>query len=370
MKFIETALRNCSLVRVSLAVITTLCVSGCAHRQNYHTSRVAPSECFGKQAVTLEKAKESVPSVAERIETQAHTTYDRAFFLRQAATDGTLVKSHESVPLKGVESATLLINMKRGDLLITGGGTQNLLDAEFEYTSVEPIPILSYQTRGTERIIEALGMGRDNSWKFNLSERIPIALRIESAGGAREMNFEDVPVTDFKLQSLSGSSILNFPGDHPYLNSLNIHQRQGSLGFAASGGYEHLQTVGLMTCCGDFSAKFTGMYPRLSKMELGSLNGDVDVDLTGCFQKICRIRITATCGNLKLKLPAGLGVSVKIHHSCASICAVGMHRVWSSDAWVNPAYGKTDVFLDIEVDSTCGQIDLILDACCCPPWVW
>jgi hypothetical protein len=360
--------RLCSCLSL-VYLLGLLSTSSCAYRRGTIPD-ITAADCYGESSVSLEPTFLPSSSAAARIEDQAGGAYDRSYYLRQAYADGTIVKSCDSVPLKGAEIASVLINMKRGELIVTGGPTPNLLDAEFEYTAVEPIPLLSYHTNGTERVVEVLGMGKDNSWRLNLSERVPVALKVESGGGTREFNFEDVPLTGFKLHAIGGSTTINLPGDHPYLNTLEIDQSQGSVGLIANGSFGNLQKANLAVCRGEFAASFTGSYDRLAYLELGSLSGDVDVDLTGCFGKICHIRVTATCGNCRLKLPAGLGVSVKIHHSCASICAVGMHKTWCSDAWVNPAYGKTENCLDIEVDSTCGKIDLLLDSCCCPPWIW
>lgn len=358
------------LLRIAFGFVTlSVLLSGCAHRRAAYPPAPKPDQCHGRGSVALEPEEDSRPVVA-RVENESRDAYDRDYYLTQAKADMTLVTTRDSVPLKGVQSASILINMKRGSLTVRGGGTPNLLDAEFQYTTVEPIPIVGYQTQGTHRTVDILGMGKDNAWTLNLSDRIPVALHLESAGGTREFNLEDIPVTELHLKSLGGSSVLNLPGDHSYLSSFHVHQSQGSISLSAPGSYENWLRGELMTCRGDFSASFTGFYSKLSHLKLGSRHGDVDLDLTGCWQKICRIKVTATCGNLRIKLPAGLGCSVRIHHSCASICAMGMHKTWSSDAWVNPAYGKTEVFLDIEVAATCGKIDLILDACCCPPWVW
>jgi hypothetical protein len=353
-----------------LLLTSTFLLTGCFFKRGNKRGVISRPSSPWQQATTYEPPPEPPAAVAVRVEDQAKDAYDRSFYLRQAEMEGSLVTTRDSVPLKGASSAALLLNMKRGSLSVAGGLTDQLLEAEFEYSIHQPIPIVAYQTKGTSRVIDMLGMGKDNDWKLTVSERIPVAIKAEVGGGVREFNLEDVPITEFSLQAMGGPSVVNFPGDQPYLTSFNITQRQGSISLMADGAFDSLIRASAVTCCGDFAASFAGLYSRLTRLDMGSRRGDVDLDLTGCWLRTCSIRVVATCGNLRLKLPAGLGCSVKVHHSCASICAVGMHRTWSSEAWVNPAYGKTQVFLDIIVESTCGNVDLILDSCCCPPWVW
>ncbi len=352
----------------TLFIMAALLTVGC-QRGRYRASQMAALQSGTTQVALAEREEPRTRAVAREVERDAYGAYDRGYYLGQACALDSLVQTEDYIPSDTAESGLLLANIKRGMLSIAGGSS-DLVSADFEYNQREPAPHFHYRNVGHQRIVELLGMGRDGSYELKLSDRIPMEVKIESAGGLSDLNFENVPLTDLKVNAMAGATLVRIPGYHPYLNSIDISHRRGSVSLVLDGEYPELTSLNATSAKGDVAIALSGVYPRLNQLEVGSLGGDMEVDLTGRWDRITQIRIVATCGDLRLRVPGGLGVSVKVHHSCASICAVGLHKTWSSNAYINPAYGKTDTYLDIVVEATCHNVDIVLDGCVCPWWVW
>lgn len=307
-------------------------------------------------------------SVAQKINYEA-TAYNGEAILEQARDEGDLVEMMESVPFGTTSDAAVLVNMNRGRLVMCSG-SEELVTGRFLYNQLQAPPSLGYESSGGLRTASFLGLGCDNDWRISLSENAPVMVKVESEGGFREFNFDRVPLTQFHLRAMDGATVVAFPGDQRYLDQLDIRQRYGSVSLVASGHFESLPEATIRTARGEIAAKFTGYYDRLEQIDIGTLDGDVALDLTGAWARSCRIRVTGTCGDISLTIPGGLGTSVRVNHRCANISADGMWKTWASKAFINPAYGKTKVYLDILVEASCNNVNIILDPYCCPESTW
>lgn len=96
---------------------------------------------------------------------------------------------------------------------------------------------------------------------------------------------------------------------------------------------------------------------KLEKVEIDMGVGEVNVDLRGPRASSLRLKIDGGVGSAKLALPSEIGVRVKVDGGLGSVNPHGLTKQ-SGGVYVNDAYGKSPVSLEIEVDAGIGSLDL------------
>jgi predicted membrane protein len=96
---------------------------------------------------------------------------------------------------------------------------------------------------------------------------------------------------------------------------------------------------------------------------LNSLNinmgvGELKIDLSGEQKNSVDVSIDGGVGSATIYLPLDVGSRVRVDGGIGSVNAKGMIK--KKDVYVNDAYGKTKVTIDVDVDAGVGSIDLIL----------
>ena len=264
----------------------------------------------------------------------------------------------KSVPVGDIENGRLMVRTMRGAFYLEGG-TDELLEADISYFKGDKAPDIFSVTGGSTRRVEMVGLTRDNLWKLKVNNHIPISVLIEAEEGYRELHFNDLLLTDLNLEATGGATLFSATGQQNFLSDVNISQARGSVGLEMGGDYDILESIHLDTGAGDLATALTGFFPRLKMLQLITTAGDVEADFNGAFKRMANVRITATDGDVTLFIPRGLGASVKLRGECAKIYAPCMTRVWSSGAFINDAYEKTEAFLDIEVHMTGGLLHVV-----------
>src|SRR5205807_1652714 len=87
--------------------------------------------------------------------------------------------------------------------------------------------------------------------------------------------------------------------------------------------------------------------------------GKVTVDLRGDWKKDLEATIEGGVGQATIRLPESVGVRVQATSGIGTIRASGLER--RGDYYVNSAYGKSPVTLNLNINKGIGMIDLIAD---------
>jgi hypothetical protein len=220
-----------------------------------------------------------------------------AVFLSSCGTQAIGEMEHESqsIDLENAQSVRAELRMGAGELNVTGGADA-LMEADFAYNVADWEPEVDYEVSGdTGELIVEQGSGED----------IPLG------GEARnewDLRFnDDVPI-DLSVQMGAGESDLD-------LDSLT-----------------------------------------LSGLDLQMGAGETTVDLTGSYERDIAATIEGGVGEATVQLPSEIGVRVNAEGGLGQINAEGLQR--EGDAYVNDAYGDSDVTLDVDVRGGVGQINL------------
>jgi len=84
--------------------------------------------------------------------------------------------------------------------------------------------------------------------------------------------------------------------------------------------------------------------------------GEMTLDLRGPWTKDCKVTIDGGVGSGRIYLPTDIGVRVHVDGGLGSIHADGL--VKSEGYYVNDAYGRAPVTLDVRIDAGIGSIEL------------
>jgi hypothetical protein len=208
---------------------------------------------------------------------------------------GKLQRESKSVDPKDAQSVRAQLKMGAGELNLTGGADK-LMEGDFSYNVADWKPEVSYDVSGDEgELVVRQGGSKDSNLTGEARNEWDIRLN------------DELP-TDLVVQLGAGESDLD-------LDSLTL----------------------------------TGL-----KLQMGA--GKTTVDLTGDYTQSFKSSIQGGVGEATVELPSGVGVKAKAQGGLGKINAEGLKRV--GDAYVNDAYGESDVTLNVNVQGGVGEINL------------
>jgi N-terminal domain of toast_rack, DUF2154 len=220
-------------------------------------------------------------------------------FVASCGTQGQKVGEmrHESrsVQPENAKSVRAHLVMGAGQLNV-GGAADALMEADFSYNVADLKPKVSYEV---------------NAGNGELRVRQGDSEGIRFGSGARnewDISFNDEVPTDLAVEMGAGESDLD-------LDSLTL----------------------------------TGL-----DLQMGA--GRTTVDLTGDYAQDLEASIQGGVGEATVMLPSEVGVRAKAEGGLGKINAEGLKK--EGNAYVNDAYGDTDVTLEIDVEGGVGEINL------------
>jgi len=209
-----------------------------------------------------------------------------------------LVEETRTVPLGKAEMVNVRIEMKGGELEVSGsGGAQELLHAFFSYHGEGWKPEVSYSETGfrgnllvrQSSVRYTIGPhgGFRNEWRLKLSNTVPMDLEVKLGAGRSELDLAGL-----------------------HLRSLEVHMGAGEL----------------------------------------------DLNLGGQWRKSFEARIRGGVGKATVRLPKDVGVEARARGGIGAIQTSGLKR--DGRLWVNDALGSSPVTLRIDVEGGIGEIRL------------
>jgi hypothetical protein len=208
---------------------------------------------------------------------------------------GEMQRESQAVDLENARSVRAHLMMGAGELKVSGAADA-LMEADFSYNVADWKPKVGYNVNGEKGELRVeQGSGEDG----------------RVGGDARnewDLRFNDEVPTDLVVEMGAGESNLD-------LDSLAL----------------------------------TGL-----DLEVGA--GKTTVDLTGDYTRDFDASIEGGVGEATVLVPSGVGVRVRAEGGLGKINAEGFQR--EGQAYVNDAYGDSEVTLDVDVRGGVGQINL------------
>lgn len=231
---------------------------------------------------------------------------------------GELQTESRSVELGGADSVRVEIEMGAGELDVAGGAG-DLLDADFAYNVAEYEPEVTYGS-GVLTIRQPDVEGRASlwdlddyryQWDLRLNDDVPMEMRIDLGAGNAELELGSLSLIRLDVKAGAGDVTMDLAG-------------------ASS----------------------------LTRLDIGIGAGNVTVDLSGDWQVDLDAEIKGGVGRATLRLPREVGVRVDVEGGLGKVNASGLQE--EGDAYVNDAYGKSEVTLRIDIKAGIGTVDLEL----------
>jgi hypothetical protein len=258
---------------------------------------------------------------------------------------GELREESAHVPLGDATAADVHITFGAGELRLRPGVEEGLMEADFAYNVDKLKPVVNEDRRGdrldvslrldAEGLSFSFGDETHNEWDIRLSDRVPMSLDLDLGAARGRLDLGGLRLTEARIKV--GAADVEIEWDEPnpeLLDLLEVDSGAASLKMHQLGN-AHFDQM-----------NFTG----------GA--GNFDLDFSGDWQESARVSINAGLSNLTLILPSDVGVKVDTgDKALANVNAEGFRR--QGTAWVNNAYGESDLELIITVDIGLGNLTLI-----------
>jgi len=186
------------------------------------------------------------------------------------------------------------VEMSSGDLKISGGSA-NLLDAAFDYNERDGKPQVSYDESGS-------------SGHLSIIDPSSRGIHLARDDHHWDLRLNNNAVRDLRVELGAGRGTLNLSGIH------------------------------------------------LTRAEFDIGAGEVIADLTGDWTEDVNVRIEGGVGSATVRLPRSVGVRVRAEGGIGSISVDGLRH--DGDYYVNDAYGKSPVAMNVTVEGGIGEIRL------------
>lgn len=213
-----------------------------------------------------------------------------------AAHIGPMQTENFSVPVGAAKSVHAHLEMKAGELDISGGSS-HLLDGKISYNVPEWKPDVSYSVNGGQGSLMVMQPdehhttmgGPKYTWDLHFSNKVPLELAVEMGAGESKLNLAELTLRNLDVQ------------------------------------------VGA---------------------------GDSTIDLTGEWKQDVSVSIQGGVGEVHVKLPRDIAVRVSVEGGLGSVDAPDFKRDGSD--YVNDAVGKTKNTVEVHISGGIGEVHLEL----------
>lgn len=230
---------------------------------------------------------------------------------------GDLSTRSETVERQDAESVRVQVRMGAGELRI-GGGAEELMEADFVYNVEDWEPEVSYSVNDSEGRLVVRQPNTDRfsvsgnvryEWDLRFNEETPLDMRIECGAGDHEIDLTGLHITQLDMTLGAGDAEINASDN-----------------------------------------------PELERLEFDIGAGQAEIDLSGSWTDDVEVDIRGGVGETTLRLPSDIGVRVEISRGIGDTDTSGLSR--QDGAWVNEAYGESDVTMEVQIQAGIGRIDL------------
>src|SRR5258708_13954554 len=139
--------------------------------------------------------------------------------------------TQEVIDLEGDKSVSATLRMGAGQMNVNGGSS-HLLNADFRFDRQFDNPTVDYHVSDGKGILDVnqesghINFGpSDNTWDLNLSDDVPIDLRVEMGAGQGNLKLHGMDVTEVELNIGAGQVVLDLTG--PRKSDLNVSVKGG-----------------------------------------------------------------------------------------------------------------------------------------------
>ena len=240
-------------------------------------------------------------------------------FFSSLAIAGELFFENPSVDVGNALMVNTTIEVSLGEVTLTGGATK-LMEGEFQYSSNEWKPLVSYQVKDTV-----------GELKIEIPTNIHFSL--------------------FSFRDLSHKTLIHLNDFIPMNLFFKVGAGKSQLDLASM----ELETLNIEAGMGEMDIDLEGN-TSLSRLNVKIGVGEATIDLRGNWTRDLESRIISGLGQVTLLLPQNIGVKVETKRGLGSIDASNLNV--NGNIYTNQQFGKTDPTLNIYLESGIGKVNL------------
>lgn len=260
---------------------------------------------------------------------------------------GKLETVTRTIGAQGAQSVRADFDLREGRLTVKGGADA-LFEGRFSFNVRTWGPDIDYRVDGTRGEITVRQGGRRwipvhwfirNDWDIALNGGLPLELKARLEDGDGRFYLSGLCLLVLEVEANRGDIAADLSGDMPYLQRVVLEQGSG-----------------------DASLNLTGKYPTALQLDVETRGGDVSVDLRGEWHGSLAADIATGGGDVVLRLPAGVGVRIRVGTQAGEVIASGMKRGEDGSgrtAYTNEDYGLSPITLSVNVESGGGDITVL-----------
>lgn len=257
---------------------------------------------------------------------------------RTQTTETQTVKVNEPVP-EGAEPAQISINMGAGTLNIAGSG-EALIQGTIKYNVKDWKPAISTEGRkvtlqqGNTKGISGFPSGDVvNTWTFQLTNALPLALEINAGAYQGELDLTGLRLKSLVINDGASKSSVVFKEANPVKMDK----------FAYKTGASQVKLEGLALA-------------NFSEMSFESGAGDYTLDFTGGkLAQETAVQIKTGVSNVTIRIPKAMNVKV---HNLGAVSNVDTQGTWTVESSTYTASGEGPL-LTINVGMGVGNLELV-----------
>jgi hypothetical protein len=200
-----------------------------------------------------------------------------------------------AVALDGATRAEVGLHMSAGELRVRGADQEALLDGSFEYNRERLRPEIDYRRFGETGILQVRHARRHS---------IPFG-RVRNRW---DLDLSKAVPLDLDIELGAGQSDIDLRG------------------------------------------------LKLERLEIDMGVGEMTLDLQGAHERSFDVKIDGGVGSGRIYVPFGVGVRIKVDGGLGSIDTRGLTK--QAGAYVNEAYGKSAVTIEVDINAGIGSLDL------------
>ncbi len=233
---------------------------------------------------------------------------------------------NHTIERENAAEARVDINMGSGELLIDSmiapaTNARALMEGDFTFNVEEWRPDVKYEVRDSEGRLTIrqpqtgeFSFGKDVRyiWDLRFDKEIPMRMYIDIGAGAGDIDLGKLNVAYLDMKAGAGDVRLDLSGNE-----------------------------------------------SLEYLEFDMGTGNLSLDLTGDWKEDVDVIINGALGKTTLHLPSDIGARVDVIQGIGEIVANDMQK--RGDTYVNDAYEKSDITVQINIRAGIGQVNLIVD---------
>lgn len=195
-----------------------------------------------------------------------------------------------AIPLSGAGRARLRIHHAAGRLEVTGGaGPGNLVEGTFrgglDYHANERGDLLEVEMRVPRRSSPFLsgpwhwGPGSTLDWSFALSDRVPLALELETGANDAHLDLTELRVTDLRLKTGASSTQVRLSAQAGHTR-VSVESGAASLRLEVPGGVAaRIRTTGALSSTDIDTTRFPRSAGGYESPDYAVAENKVDIDV-------------------------------------------------------------------------------------------